>query len=127
MGTSHLFVFCVVFLAAESVIFYSLQNSINPLFNFDNALYLLDAKPPNAPVFDNNPFAFLTNAGQAIGYVAGIMIYVIRLVASLITFPFYLASRVLTWDGQYPFLGIVNGTVILFLAYSVLSRIMGGD
>lgn len=127
MGTSTLFVFCVLFFAVEALVLYNMQSSINPLFEFDNAIMALNPEPPKEPNFDGSPLAFISNTTQAIAYIAAMIVYVVSNIFSMFAYPFLLAGKVFTFSGKYPFLSILNGTIAIFLAYSIYARIMGGD
>lgn len=128
MGLTRLFVFCVIFLSIEGFILYLVENSLNPTLQYDNIIQLLNIEPPLSPNFQSNtPLGFISNLVQGAGYAVAVTIYTIILIISLISFPFMIASRVLIFNGRYPFLMMINGTVILFLAYATISRLTGGD
>lgn len=127
-GSTKLFVFCIVFLTVQGLILFLLENSLNPTLAYDNVIEILNVEPPPAPNFSSeNPFAFINSLIIGAGYAVAISVYVIILIISLISFPFLIAARVLIFNQRYPFLMIINGTTILFLAYVTISRLTGGD
>jgi len=116
-----------MFLTMQGIILFMFESAENPYMNYDNAISIMDVEPPPAPNFSSEPFAFIGNAVESANYAVAVTVYTVRLIISLISFPFTVASRVITFNLQYPFLLIINGTIIGFLAYSVVSRITGGD
>lgn len=128
MGLTRLFVFCVIFLTVQGFILYLVENSLNPTLQYDNIIQLLNVEPPPAPNFDSSsPFGVITSLVDGAGYAVAISVYIVVMIISLISFPFMIASRVLIFNGRYPFLMLINGSMILFLAYATISRLTGGD
>lgn len=129
MGSTSLMIFCIIFLSLESVTLYSLETSVSPSFNqYDSTISVMSVSPPPTPNFDGSPLAFVSNAVEATMYGIAVSIYVIQMGVSLLSFPFMVASKILIFNSKYPFLLMINGAVIAFLAFAVIGRVTGsGD
>lgn len=128
MGTTELFFTTFSILVIEVIVFGAMQGTINPDYNFLDSTTLLHIDPPKAPDMNkDNPLSFLTDTPAAISYGVAVLIYWISFPINVIAFPFMVATQAALFIGKYPYLVAFNAVLVILLAYSILSRIMGGN
>jgi len=127
-GTSGLFTFSIIFLIVEFTLIFTFQNDTVGE-NFITTTKLLNVQPPPAPEYDTPWYngGSITDTAKATWYVGSLIGYIFDEFINLVSFPFMLTGKIINFSSQYAILLMVNSTVIVILAYSILSRIMGGD
>ena len=127
-GTSGLFVFSIIFLLTETVIIYAYDNN-NIIDSFMKDAQILDIQPITEPTVGTPWYSggAIVDVGKGLWYIGGTLIYIFSQIINIIAFPFMIAVKVIAFSSKYPIILIVNSFVIVISAYSVLSRVMGGD
>lgn len=127
-GTSGLFTFSIIFLIVEFTLIFAFQNDSTGE-NFVSNTRLLDVNPPPAPEYDTPWYngGSIADVAKATWYIGGLIGYTVDEIINLVAFPYLMAGKIINISSQYSILLLVNSTVIVILAYSILSRIMGGD
>lgn len=127
-GTSGLFTFSIIFLIMEFLFIFSFQNDTTGE-NFITTSKLINVQAPPSPNYDTPWYqgGAVADVGKGLWYIASYIGYVVDEMFNLFSFPFMLAGKVINFSSQYPILLLANSTVIVILAYSLISRIMGGD
>lgn len=124
MGTSTIFSFCVAFLFLESILFMA----VLPV-SWETLTSTLAFNPPPSPSFGTPWYegGVLSDVGKAIFYIGQFFYSFFSIIGTLMMLIVSIALMIFSIAITNPFILIPNLLVYIYLFYSIITRVTGGD